>query len=104
MTLPPLINLGPVWSCIRRDRCWCIATLRSELEAGETPRGYLKPGTYNGNFLKVTEVTGRVPEHNIEFAIRERVNRFPNPYLKAMTPKLFKELYVIHRHYETTMD
>ena len=104
MKLPQLINLGKVWSCIRRDRCWCLATSRVSIAKGDSPRGYLIPGTYNGGFTKVTEVTDRVPDNAIEHAIRSYHNRWPNEILAAMTAAEFRALYIIHRHYETTMD
>ena len=104
MKLPQLVNLSQVWSCIRRDRSWCIATLRADLAKGENPRGYLAAGTYNGGFLKITEVTEQVPDQAIENAIRSYHNRWPNESFSKLSPFEFKSLYIIHRHYETTMD
>ena len=104
MKLPQQVNLNQVWSCIRRDRSWCLATLRSALVESEKPRGYLPPGTYYGGFLKVTEVTDKVPEPAIENAIRSYHNRWPNESFSKLSPFEFKSLYIIHRHYETTMD
>ena len=104
LSLPQVINIGQVWSCIRRDRCWCIATLRSSLEEGEPPRGHLEPGHYNGGFLKVTEVTDQVPVQHVLNAITRHNARFPNPQLTNLGIVEFKKRYVIHRHYETTMD
>ena len=104
MNHPHIINLGQVWSCIRRDRCWCLATSRLAIAKGEEPPGYLTPGTYNGGFLKVTECTDRVPDDAILQGIQQHVSRFPNDTLKVVTPFEFRALYIIHRHYETTMD
>jgi len=102
MNLPTSINLGKVWSCIRRDSCNCTATLRAELTKDEKPRGYLEPGTYSGGFLKITEVTDRVPDNAIAIAIRQEVGHRPNDVLKALSPFEFRALYIIHRRYETT--
>jgi hypothetical protein len=104
MNYPELINLSQVWSCIHRDRSWCIATSRVSIAKGENPRGYLTPGTYNGGFLKVTECTDRVPDNAIENAIRSYHNRWPNENFSMLSPSEFRALYIIHRHYETTMD
>ena len=104
MNYPTLLNLGQVWHATRRDRSWCIATLRTALEGGETPRGYLAPGVYNGGFIKVTECTERTPDGHIGNAIIRENNRRPNEKLTLLSPAEFRALYVIHRHYETTYD
>tara|TARA_B100000131_G_scaffold284905_1_gene293823 strand:- start:210 stop:521 length:312 start_codon:yes stop_codon:yes gene_type:complete len=101
MSLPTTINLGQVWSVIRRDRSKCVATRRVSLAEGEVP-GYLPEGSYNGGFLRVTEVTEKVPDNNITESIRRENHRNPNKLLSVLTPLEFRALYIIHRHYETT--
>ena len=104
MQYPTLLNLGQVWHATRRDRSCCIATLRHSLDIGRAPRGYYDPGVYNGGFLKVTECTEKTPDMHISSAILRENQYRPNEKLKQLSPAEFRELYVIHRHYETTMD
>lgn len=101
MSLPTTINLGQVWSVIRRDRSKCVATRRVSLAEGEV-QGYLPEGSYNGGFLRVTEVTEKVPDNNITESILRENHRNPNKLLSVLTPFEFRALYIIHRHYETT--
>ena len=105
MQYPTLINIGQVWYATRRDRSWCIATLRTAIEDfTDTPRGYLPTGIYNGGFIKVTECTEKTPDSHIGSAIIRENQYRPHPGLMELSASEFRELYVIHRHYETTYD
>ncbi len=95
MKYPVTVNLGNIWRPISRDRSFCRATLRSAAANGEVPSSFLEPGSYNGGFLRVTEVTGKLTDAQVS-------HKLQRTELRDMTPSQFRELYVIHRHYETT--
>ena len=97
MNYPVTINLGQIWSAITRDRSFCRATLRDAVAKDQVPSSFLQPGSYNGGFLRVTEVTGKLTDDQIS-------HKLQRTELRDMSPSQFRQLYVIHRHYETTCD
>ena len=92
--LPRKIRLGQVWMPIRRDSCECIAFLKSDVDNGTTDPWYLAPGSYSGGFLKVTDVTHKVPDNRLSAAFGG----------VPLSPAQVREHYVIIRRYSTTCD
>ena len=88
------IRIGTVWYPIRRDSSECIAFLMTDIRSGKTDSCYLPPGRYSGGFLKVTDVTSKVPDSHINAAL-SRVGQ-------DMTADAFRKKYTIIRRYSTT--
>ena len=90
--LPSKVRLGQIWMPIRRDSSECFAFLKSDVEAGTTDPWYLAPGVYSCGFLKVTDVTHKVPDNRLSDAFRGL----------PLSPAQVREQYVIIRRYSVT--